>query len=611
MAHIHNVFDTEPRYAIDPVKRTISHLTKDEEVVVQGDHNSERFAFEIPRFIDGHDMSLCNRVEIHYINIGGTNERKADVYEVDDMQIDPEGSTKVICSWLISANATTYAGSLSFALKFKCLDDNGETTYAWNTQPYTGIKVTNGINNGEAVVNKWSDILDEWYNTLVSSGDEGVNKVEAATNEALQKIEEESSAYANAIKNSVSGEALRIDGVSPISHPVKVQLKSKNLFVLPEPRMADGVTMTIDGEGVVHLNGTATGSGNFQVYLIPEKTGLYYLADFAEGEFPSNTYARCQIYEPSTGRALTLGNTDDLNAVKSATFTAGVEVWYRIRFEAGHTYNDCKLKPTLLYDEVPTEYIPYVSDFSTVNLRACGKNMFNIDEVTSFFDKSYTQKPEIAYVEDGVIINNMGTYGNFVMCNPNIKIMHKGTYNLSFDAMCGRTEGTKHIRVLIVFRDGSITACVNEHVTDYQTWVHFSKTIILDEDKELWGFAFQNGGAESDYTNMDTRFKNIHLEYGVTEAKYSAYVGGSYDSPADGSLSIPSISPTMTLFTDTAGVIVNAEYNRDTGHYLQELKNLIAAGGSSSNLTLTDTVTGEFYKLTMVNGKLTLEKWEV
>lgn len=607
MAHIHNVFDTEPRYAIDPVKRTISHLTKDEEVVVQGDHNSERFAFEIPRFIDGHDMSLCNRVEIHYINIGGTNERKADVYEVDDMQIDPDDSAKVICSWLISANATTYAGSLSFALKFKCLDDNGETTYAWNTQPYTGIKVTNGINNGEAVVNEWSDILDEWYNTLVSSGDEGVNKVEAATNEALLKIEEESSAYANAIKNSVSGEALRIDGVSPISHPVKVQLKSKNLFVLPEPRMADGVTMTIDSEGVVHLNGTATGSGNFQVYLIPEKTGLYYLADFAEGEFPSDTNARCQIYEPSTGRALTLDNTDDLNAVKSATFTAGVEVWHRIRFEAGHTYNDCKLKPTLLYNEVPTEHIPYISDFSTVNLRACGKNMFDMNNFRIYSDCATvnSEANSIYDVTGDVGAKNMAysAGGTRIKMPYSIPIAEKVTVSfyvtlVEQGAYDGRIRAWAYVdSASLDYRTFELTVGARTKIS--MTW---DNTIGAKFDAVL---LYLNNNRIKIETNT------IQVEYGDTDTGYTPYVGAVYDSPADGSLSIPSISPTMTLFTDTAGVIVNAEYNRDTGHYLQELKNLIAAGGSSSNLTLTDTVTGEFYKLTMVNGKLTLEKWEV
>lgn len=607
MAHIHNVFDTEPRYAIDPVKRTISHLTKDEEVVVQGDHNSERFAFEIPRFIDGHDMSLCNRVEIHYINIGGTNERKADVYEVDDMQIDPEGSTKVICSWLISANATTYAGSLSFALKFKCLDDNGETTYAWNTQPYTGIKVTNGINNGEAVVNKWSDILDEWYNTLVSSGDEGVNKVEAATNEALLKIEEQSTAYANAIKNSVSGEALRIDGVSPISHPVKVQLKSKNLFVLPEPRTVDGVTLTIDGEGVVHLNGTATGSSNFQVYLIPEKTGLYYLADFAEGEFPSNTYARCQIYEPSTGRALTLGNTDDLNAVKSATFTAGVEVWYRIRFEAGHTYNDCKLKPTLLYNEVPTEHIPYISDFSTVNLRACGKNMFDVNNFRIYSDCATVNS------EANSIYDVTGDVGAKSMAYSAGGTRIKMPYTIPI-----AEKVTVSFYVTLVEQgayDGRIRAWayVDSASLDYRTFeltVGARTKISMTWDNTI-GTKFDAVLLYLNNNRIKIETNTIQVEYGDTATDYIPYVGDVHDSPADGSLSIPSISPTMTLFTDTAGVIVNAEYNRDTTHYFQELKNLIAAGGSSSNLTLTDTVTGEFYKLTMVNGKLTLEKWEV
>ena len=610
MAHIHNVFDTEPRYEINPVKRTISHLSKDEEFIVQGDHNSERFAFEIPRYIDGHDMLLCDVVRIHYINIGTDNQRKEDVYEVDDIQTNPDNPSMLVFSWLITANATSLAGTLNFAIQFKCTT-NGKIDYAWHTVPYTGIKISSSLNSSEAVDVEISDILDTWYARLVESGNEGVDRVEEATSAALTRINEESSNFANAIRTKAKGDVLRIYGVSSITHPVNVQLKSKNLFMVPYARTLDGVTLSIDGEGVVHLNGTAEKSGNFQVETIIDKAGKYYLADFAEGTFPSDENSRCQVYQPSTSVSIATRNNSASAHVTSGTFKVDY-VWIRIRFENGFTYNDCKLKPTLFYEETPTEYIPYVSDLSSVTVRASGKNLFNINEVDKFFDKTATQSPTIAYVEDGVLINHMGTYGNFVMCNPNIKMLHKGTYTLSFDVMCGRTSGVKHIRVIVQFKDNTYVAIVNKTLDEYQKWTRLTGTITLEEDKELWGIGFQNGGAEGDYTNLDTRFKNILLEYDVdSDTGYSDFVGGSYNSDSNGSLSIPSISPTMTLFTDTAGVIVNAEYNRDTGHYLQELKDLIISSGTSVNATLADTETGDFYRLAVSNGKLTLEKLEV
>ena len=71
MAHKHPVYDTDAHFKINHITRAIT--TQDDlKTIMQGDHNSERFSFEIPNVIDGHDMKLCNKVLIHYMN--GTNE---------------------------------------------------------------------------------------------------------------------------------------------------------------------------------------------------------------------------------------------------------------------------------------------------------------------------------------------------------------------------------------------------------------------------------------------------------------------------------------------------------------------------------------------------------
>lgn len=607
MAHIHDVFDTEPRYSIDPVKRTISHLSKDEELIVQGDHNSERFAFELPKYIDGHDMSLCNQVRVHYINIGTDNRRREDVYDVDDLQSDPEDSSRLVFSWLISANATSLAGSLNFAIQFKCIDvSTGEADYVWNTVPYTGIKVSSGINSSDTVATKVSDILDTWYSRLVESGDTGIDRVEEATNAALNRIDEKAVYFANAIDGSASGEAVRIDGVSPISHPVQVQLKSKNLFMVPYARTLDGVTLSIDGEGVVHLNGMAEKSGNFQVETIIDKAGKYYLADFAEGTFPSDENSRCQVYQPSTSVSIATRNTSESSLVTSGTFQAD-HVWIRIRFENGFTYNDCKLKPTLFYEETPTEYIPYVSDLAAVNLQVCGRNLFNLSNYNVYHQNAVMNtnanhvyditgdvgSKEMAYSAGGMRIKFTHDlpWNKSVTISFDVKLIEQGQYDNRIRIW--GNEGTDSVD----YRTFNLTVGVKQRISMTFTPVAGRKiTAVL--------IYLNNNHLEFDLNTMQ-------VEYGDADTEYLTYVGSKYNSNSDGSLSIPSISPTMTLFTDTAGVIVNAEYNRDTGHYLKELKDLIKAGGSMSDFTLIDTATGDFYKLAVTNGKLTLAKWEV
>lgn len=158
MAHKHSVYDTDAHFKIDGVTRAVKNDSATKTVLVQHDHNSERFTFELPRYVDGHDMSLCNVVQIHYINIESNRARSySGVYEVDDLQVSPDSDDVVICSWLISRNATQFVGNLSFVIRFACISD--ENDYVWNTAKHTNIFVTEGIYNGEAVAEEYADIL--------------------------------------------------------------------------------------------------------------------------------------------------------------------------------------------------------------------------------------------------------------------------------------------------------------------------------------------------------------------------------------------------------------------------------------------------------------------
>ena len=69
MSHIHNVTDSDNKFIVDGVNRSIKNASTSKTMVMQFDHNSEVFTFEVPRYIEGHDMMLCNRVEVHYLNI--------------------------------------------------------------------------------------------------------------------------------------------------------------------------------------------------------------------------------------------------------------------------------------------------------------------------------------------------------------------------------------------------------------------------------------------------------------------------------------------------------------------------------------------------------------
>ena len=110
-------------------------------------------------------MSLCNAVQIHYINIASADKSNnyPGVYEVEDLQVSPDDDEIIIFSWLISSNATQFVGNLSFAIRFACISGEGIIDYAWSTAKHSNVYVTEGIYNSDVVdEEKYADILDQW-----------------------------------------------------------------------------------------------------------------------------------------------------------------------------------------------------------------------------------------------------------------------------------------------------------------------------------------------------------------------------------------------------------------------------------------------------------------
>lgn len=165
MAHSHAVIDDDLYFTIDPSTREINNESQKIKLM-QYDHNSEQFTFELPRFVEGHDMSLCNSIRVNYINIHRlTREQNTGVYEVSDIQVEEDN---IIFSWLVSRNATQYAGPLNFLIKFMCFDEEDNVIYEWHTDIFKNVSVSTGINNEETIEEVYPDILEKWKNEILA-----------------------------------------------------------------------------------------------------------------------------------------------------------------------------------------------------------------------------------------------------------------------------------------------------------------------------------------------------------------------------------------------------------------------------------------------------------
>lgn len=168
MAEDHVISDEDVAFSIDPVTRTITN-NSGKTVLVQYDHDSEEFTFELPRYVDGHDMSKSTLITISYINQGKLQkETSHGLYEAIKIHTNPANPNKLRFSWLISQNATKYIGTLNFAIRFVCTKEDGTLDYQWSTKVCTGIQIVETMDNAPELVDEIIDIVSQWKNKVAN-----------------------------------------------------------------------------------------------------------------------------------------------------------------------------------------------------------------------------------------------------------------------------------------------------------------------------------------------------------------------------------------------------------------------------------------------------------
>lgn len=162
MAHIHSVTDSDKRFTIDESL----NITNDGEVKAlrREDHAAERYGFKMPRFIEGHDMSLCNVVEVHFDNIhydSATREytTNSSFDVVDEFAVAADDENTITFSWLIKGDATQLDGTLNFNIKFTCINNEGIVEYRRFTETFKGVLVGESIHNSEQIEKNHPDVI--------------------------------------------------------------------------------------------------------------------------------------------------------------------------------------------------------------------------------------------------------------------------------------------------------------------------------------------------------------------------------------------------------------------------------------------------------------------
>lgn len=525
---------------------------------VQYDHNMETVTFDCPRYWDERDMSKM-AVYVNYRLSNGYQDR----YPVDNLRADGE---VMHFDWTISRNVTEVPGVVAFLVCVMKTDADGNEERHWNSELNSDCYISVGMETEEHPALMYPDevtqlllrmatveeinVQAEEMQALYESTVEVANTAEEVKNQALDVSGQIRNSYANAIKNNVSGEVIRVDDVSPIEHDVRCLVHGKNLFNATRVPIGAGVTnnyVTAVGEGFIEITCVDPYDGNGHIStgvklkeLCPQmRPGRKYILSATSDAFNRCIYLAQLDYFWQFNTAVTV--TEEM--LECGTGFYGYAP-YR-----GQEYGTCRIYDIQIEEgSVATVYEPYV-DPSTTTVKRFGKNLLNPNRGSSS--------------GKGLTLTNHGD-GSFTIAGTATSAASFGLTNLTSDPL-HLHKGVTYTQSVIVLSGSMTGVAIVPSVEDDDgnvTWNYFSNNQTKTPQKhyKFWGYEVyvENG------KTVNLRFK-VQLEAGETATEYEPYKTVSTYTPAsDGTCVVTSKSPTMTLFTDTPGVTIEAEYNRDT-----------------------------------------------
>lgn len=524
---------------------------------VESDDDVQKLRFKMPRYYNEIDLSTYT-IRINYENAKG----EGDVGGATDIIVKPD---TIEFTWVIGRHAFMYKGDVKFVVCLRKMDaDNIDSEF--NTTIAT-LPVLEGLETDEAEIEVQQDLLTTFGQEVLSRAKaegtfnpvKGVDYfTEAERAELVQNvIQDYNATVANAITKTVQGSIVRIDDICPIEHSVKCWVHGKNLFNI------NNYTTETDY------------SNNKTIYAI-------YASNLVIGRtytvFSSTPMSWFKISNSATGYS-SVGLSNSTTGFTSYTFTHQRNL--NIRDEERLKIYINNMDETAMYDHTTlaamnicivegnaaTEYVPYLVP-GDIRLSRYKRNIFNVGKINDY------------YHIGEISISNNSIVGTVTSSNSShvINLVNQypsGTYSISFDY-----TDSASARVLIrpYDADGNVvTTCTNltslgfQYNNAYDGYFKNGRihVITIPDNVAYWCLGFVLPVSDISPVGTTRSIYNIRVEYGDGATKQETCSLEDYQlfyNPTDdiALIDIPSVSPTMTLMTNTPGAIIEVTYARDT-----------------------------------------------
>ncbi len=373
--------------------------------------------------------------------------------------------------------------------------------------------------------------------------------------------------FASSVSEKLSGEIVSTGMVAPVAHELICRVSSKNILPYPyveTTKTENNVTFADHGDGTISVSGTAAGYAGFCfVKKFPVEMGRTVTLSGMGANSRNLVFYILASYEDGTTANYYAGKTISMDTGKYSN---------KIYLEVGikrdnNAVTMAEIAPILEYSAKPTMYTPYVPDLKHTTVSVQGNNLvepFSERDVFSAHNATY----KIVAGGNGIRVTptDSQSQGHILRQSQKIHVRKGITYAVSSRTVKTNAGMSVKICVLngdrVVSEDAVFTAADNCDVS--------------------LGFYVGNGG-KGDYAE----FLNIMLEASEEKNSWSSYVQPRIFHPEeDGTvLHMQSVSPGMSIMTDTPGVLIEAGYIVDTKKYIdkkfEQLNNAILAIGGN------------------------------
>lgn len=406
---------------------------------------------------------------------------------------------------------------------------HGDTVYISLIGEYSTVRITtneiavklnrSGYGDAETPANP----TENEYQQMTAVAADAVAEAEearAACENARADLVGVKNLFANAIKGNLSGAVVVADDVSPVEHNPIVKVHGKNLISYPHnntTKTENGLTFTDNGDGSITVKGTATAVTYYDLCKFSSRF-------FSGGHRYFNAMSNAVTFEGYTVKDCSVQQRESGNTFCHLVITAGQTV-------------DKTFYPQVEIGTAATEYTPYI-DPATVTVKRCGKNLLSLPYY------------------DGQTITRNG-----VTCTVNAD----GSVSVS-----GTATST------VFFRLSQMNLGASPILAGNSNGVYALTDCTYDSANHFIYCQVNNGE-----TVNKTFFPQVEL--GTVKTSFETPKTATTHTPGeDGTVSdMTSLSPNMTILTDTEGVIVECEYIRDTNKVIKKLTNAITALGGT------------------------------